>query len=149
LKFACEKVVDTLDEAKPLLQEHWQEVSTFKDIALNPDYERYLILEKAGNLRAYAAREDDGRLFGYAVFFIFNHIHYKQAVFAQQDIIFISKEHRIMGAFFIKFCDEQLRKENITCVTHHVKADFNFGKVLERIGYQLQDLVYIRRLNGN
>lgn len=149
MKFCFEKIADALEEAKPLLKEHWAEIATFKDIELNPDYDRYLMLEKTGYTKSYSARDGDGRLCGYAVYFLFNHMHYKQALYAQQDILYVLPEQRRMGGLFIKYCDEELKKCGVVCVTQHVKASLNFGTLLERIGYTLQDLIYIRRLNGS
>lgn len=147
MKYQCEKLETSLEEAKPLLQEHWQEVATYKDIPLDPDYTAYFYLEKIGILKCFSARDDDGTLFGYAVFFIKNHLHYQKSLCAVQDIIYIDPDRRGRGILFLRWCDEELAKLGVQIVTHHVKATHNFGPALERSGYKLQDLLYTKRLD--
>ena len=60
---------------------------------------------------------------------------------------FIDKEKRGFGGKFILWCDDELRKEGVQVVYHHIKAAHNWGKMIERLGYQLQDLIYCRRLD--
>lgn len=145
--FAITTIKEILEEAKPLLQKHWQEIAHYKDIPLDPDYDQYIKLEELGITRTFSARTKDGVLIGYAVFFVRPHIHYRSCIMAHQDVIFIHPERRGIGFFFIAFCDEALRKEGIQVVSQHMKSKFSFGPMLERIGYELMDLVYVRRLN--
>lgn len=147
IKFKSEKIVDVLEESKTLLQKHWEEIAHYKDIPLEPDYEQYLKLESIGATRSFTARTEDGILIGYAVFFIKHNIHYKSSLQALQDIIFVDKKYRGLGFMFIKFTDEQLKLEGIQVVYQHVKAKYNFGPLLDRLGYELVDLIYAKRLN--
>ena len=133
----------------PLLEEHWREVAHYQDIELDPDLEVYAAAEAAGMLRVFTARTLEGKMIGYAVFFCRTNPHYRNSLQANQDVLFISKEHRGMGGRFILWCDEQLRSEGVQVVYHHVKAAHNFGKLLERFGYTLVDLIYSRRLDKN
>ena len=59
----------------------------------NPDYDKYLEMDKAGITHTVTARED-GKIIGYHVSFIMPHLHYKQSKTCFTDIYFISKEHR-------------------------------------------------------
>jgi len=140
---------DLLYQAMPLFNEHHQEVGVFKETKLDPDFDKYLTLEKAGIIRFYTAREDvAGALVGYSCFFVNNHMHHMSSTQAIQDLIFITKLHRGFGHKFISWCSEQLFKEGCEIVYQTVKASHNFGSILERQGYELVDLVYARRLNG-
>lgn len=136
-------------EAMPLLEEHWREIAHHQDIVLDPDFEIYAAAEAAGMLRVFTARTQEKKLIGYAVFFCRTNPHYRNSLQANQDVLFISKDHRGMGGRFIVWCDEQLRAEGVQVVYHHVKAAHNFGKLLERFGYTLVDLIYSRRLDKN
>ena len=147
VSFQQEKAQDNFEEALPILEEHWKEIAHYQDILLEPDYEAYIALENAGKLRTYVARKEDGEMVGYAVYFLKTAMHYKSSLVAAQDILFISKNHRGMGGRFIKWCDEMLRAEKVQVVSHHIKAAHNFGPMLERFGYELQDLIYTRRLD--
>lgn len=147
MQFKSEKISDILEESKPLLQKHWDEIAHFKDIPLNPDYDQYLKLEQMGITRSYSARMEDGKLIGYAVFFIRPNLHYKDSIQALQDIIFIDKNYRGAGLGLIKFCDRMLKEEGIQVVFQHIKASHNFGPALERMNYELVDLIYAKRLD--
>lgn len=147
MEFKSEKIAVALEEAKPLLKKHWEEISHYKDIPFDPDYDQYLKLEELGITRSFSARTKDGILIGYAVFFLRPHIHYKSTMMAHQDIVYVDKEHRGIGFMLLKFCDEELKKEGVVVVTQHIKSKFNFGPMLERMGYELMDLIYVKRLN--
>lgn len=146
--FRRENVASVWYEIQPLLARHALEVAHFKDIPLNPDENLYYAMEEKGLARVYTARLDGTTqaLVGYSVFFVRRSMHY-DSVQAQNDIIFIQPEHRGFGARFITWCDEQLRAEGVQAVRHHVKAAHNWGRVIERQGYELEDLIYVKRLD--
>lgn len=138
---------ELVSEMIPLLVLHYGEIAHYKDIPLDPDYDQYIKLENAGVLRAFTARDESNALIGYALFFIKSNIHYKSSLQALQDILFVRPDKRGIGFRFIPWCDEMLRAENIQVVYHHVKEKHNFGKLLSKIGYELVDLIYARRLD--
>ena len=45
MKFQLEKAQDVFQEMLPLLSQHWEEISHYKDIALEPDIEAYFSLQ--------------------------------------------------------------------------------------------------------
>ncbi len=93
---ARERVVDVLEEIKPILLEHWAELSLYSDIPLDPEYDVYEMLDKKGLLALYTIRTA-GVLVGYAVYFVRKHMHYRQHTWALSDIILVKKEHRNLG----------------------------------------------------
>lgn len=147
LKYQCEPALACIDEAYPLLYAHWEEIAHFKDISLEPDLDAYEKLHKAGVLRTFTARNEFDKLVGYAVFVVRANPHYRSSVQAVQDILYVDKQYRGKGLEFIKWCDEQLKAEGVQAVYQHVKQAHNFGPALERIGYELVDLIYARRLD--
>lgn len=148
MQYQEERTSEVWDEAWPLLIEHFEEISANQDIALNPDIEKYNNLDDLGMLRCYTAR-DNGQLVGYALFLVHQNMHYAQSKQAQQDVIFLQKDARkgLTGYKLIRFAEDMLRGENVQIVYHHVKAMHNFGKILERQGYKLVDLIYSKRLD--
>lgn len=138
---------DFLREVTPLSEKHYKEIAHYQDIELAPDLEAYMRCEQAGGLRVYTAREDDGKLIGYEIFFVRHNLHYKNSLQAAQDVLFIDPEKRGFGMDFIDWCDQQLKAEGVQVVTQHIKAKHNFGRMLERLNYELVDLIYSRRLD--
>lgn len=138
---------ELLDESFPLFIGHFKEISANQDIPLEPDFEQYYKLEEMGMLRFFSARNDQGKLLGYAVFMVRNNLHYKSSKQAVQDIIYISPHERGFGAEFIEWCDAMLKAEGVQLVYHHVKAAHNWGKVLDRLGYRMIEFIYSKRLD--
>lgn len=148
MNYQRERFLDVVAEAAPLLVRHWKEIAHYQDIVLNPGISGYVELERRGALRLYTAR-DGKRLAGYAVFFIRHNMHYKDSLQAVQDVLFLDEDYRkgFTGIKLIKYADEALRDEGVQVVYHHIKSAHNFGPILERMGYQLVDLIYARRLD--
>lgn len=138
-----------IEEAIPLFVLHYKQIAHYQDIQLKPDYDYYLKLVELGMIRVFTAREEGGELIGYSIHFVRNNLHYSGSKQAVQDILFIHPEKRGFGGKFLEWCDQQLRAEGVQVSYHHVKArsDLNFGSLLERMGYQLVDQVYGRRLD--
>lgn len=150
LSFAQEHFSPALwAELLPLLAEHWQEIAHYPDIPLAVEQATYDAADAAGLVRLYTARDTSGALLGYACFFVRPNPHYATSLQASQDVLFLHPSARGgSGARFIAWCDEQLQAEGVQAVYHHVKSAHNFGPLLERMGYQLVDLIYARRLDG-
>ena len=142
--FARETVAGVWDEIQPLLAAHAAEISTFKDIPLTPAKEIYFRMDEIGMARVFTARLH-GRLIGYSVVLVAPGLHHAISIQAQQDIIFIEKQHRGFGRRFIRWCDKQLEAEGVQVMRHHVNAKHNWSKILEQQGYELEELIFVRR----
>jgi len=147
MKFQREPLCDVFEEMLPLCELHYKEIAHFKDIPLNPSKEQYLKIEDSGALRVFTARDESNEIVGYGVYFVKHNIRYPSSLQAVQDVLFIHPKKRGFGMKFIAWCDEQLRNEGVQVVYHHVKANRNFGPLLERLDYTLVDLIYARRLD--
>lgn len=149
MEFDTEAFAGIKRQIEPLIKRHWEEIALNKDaIKLNPDWKEYARLSDSGALRIYTARED-GELVGYFVVIVSKSIHYKDHLFANNDIIFIDKEHRkgTAGIRLIKYAVEQLEAEGITLININTKVHQAFDVVLERQGFNLIERVYSKRVN--
>ena len=149
ITFQQERAQDCFAEGKPLLEKHWAEIAHYKDISLDPEWQTYTSLEDAGFLRAYTLR-DRGELKGYAVFLVKTNAHYRTSLQAHQDILYVDPEYRqaMLGARFLVWCDDQLRKEGVQVVHHHVKVNIlDYGPLLKRLGYEYVDAIWAKRLD--
>lgn len=136
-------------QIEPLLIDHWNEIALNKDaIKLNPDWKEYARLDMVGALRVYTAREDDV-LCGYFVVIVSKSLHYKDHLFANNDIIFLSKDHRkgTTGIRLIKYAVEQLTAEGIKLININTKVHQPFDVILERQGFNLVERIYSKRVN--
>ena len=148
--FARETSEEVIQEIAPLFEAHYREIAHYQDIPLSVDYAAYLRLEARGCLRIYTIRVGI-LLVGYAIFAVARSMHYSTSLQARQDILYLDPEYRHgrLGMRFIAWCDEQLRAEGVQVVFQHIKAAHNFGPMLERLGYELIDHMYGRRLDGH
>lgn len=166
-----------LGEMLPLLEKHWAEVAHYPDIPLEVDASAYHAAESNGMLRIYTVRDGEAHhcarcdrpevcdviragtgpcgensgqrpLVGYAAYFVRANPHYRSSVQASQDVIYVSPAARgSTGARLIRFADEQLASEGVQAVYHHVKTAHNWGRLLERMGYEAVDVIYAKRLD--
>lgn len=143
--FAEEAAVNVIKEGAPLFEEHYREIAWKTDkIPLEPDYDGYLMMEKADRLRCYTARDALGQLVGYSIWFLIRgHLHYRGTHYAHNDIVYISPEHRGgIGIKLLKFSEEQLKDAGIHVLSLHIKTSFNWGPMAERLGYEHTEVGY-------
>lgn len=144
MEFALENLANVRREIEPLLQKHYDEIALNKDIIkLNPDWEGYSRLDAINALRVYTARKD-GKLVGYFVVIVSKSLHYRDHLFANNDIIFLAKSARrgLTGMKLIKYAVEALRAEGITKLHINTKAHQPFDPILERMGFEEIERVY-------
>jgi GNAT superfamily N-acetyltransferase len=131
-------------DAQKLLEDHWEEIALNKGkIALNPDWEAYEALESSGKLKIFTARDDD-RLIGYFVVIVGINLHYKDHVFAVNDILYLSKEHRKgrTGLKLIKFAEKYLKEDGVSVLSINTKVHKPFDSLMEYMGFNLIERVY-------
>ena len=145
VKFSSERVAAVWPEIYPLFEKHWNEIAHFKDIPLDPDVELYNSLDDLGIMRVFTAR-DDGKLIGYSVYFVGPHIHFRKSIHATQDVFFINKENRGFGMRFLRWCDDELRRDGVQVVINAVSQSNDYSPVLRRMGYKESEKMFCRRL---
>lgn len=144
VNYQQEFLVQVENEARPLLEEHWQEIALNKEkIRLNPDWERYHCLEDEGLLKIFTAREE-GKLVGYFVVVASKGLHYKDHVFAVNDIIYLHPDYRKgrTGIKLIQFAEKCLQQDGVSVLTINTKVHRPFDKLMEFLGFGLIERVY-------
>lgn len=150
IKYQQEFLSQVEDDSKYLLELHWNEVALNKEhIKLNPDWESYYELEQVGNLRIFTAR-NKGTLVGYFVVIVNSNLHYKDHLFAANDIIYLHKDYRkgFTGIKLIKFAEECLREDGVSVLAINTKVHQPFDVVLERLDFNMVERVYSKYLGG-
>lgn len=148
IKYQQEFLCGVIEEAKPMLEEHWREIAINKDvIKLNPDWDAYIELERKNSLKIFTARED-GKLIGYFVVIVRSHIHYKDHLFAVNDIIYLSPKYRkgYTGAKLIKFAEKCLKEDGVSVFVINTKRHKPFDKLLDWLGFNHVENVYSKLL---
>lgn len=142
--FQIETLDECLEEMKPFLKLHWEEVALYKDkILLNPDYNKYYELEKIGILRISTAR-DEGKLVGYFISMIQPHIHYQDHLYAVNDILYLDESYRgadvAIGLF--QFAEEDLKDLGVSVLIIAMKTAKPFDALCEALDYTNVERVY-------
>ena len=144
MKYEVETLGSCLKEMKPLILKHWQEVSWYKDkIPYSPDWDKYYAMEDAGMLHIVTAR-DEGKLVGYYVSVVNSGLHYSETKFAMCDALFVDPDYRggTTAYKMFKFAFSELKELGVQCISLHMKTDFPFDKLCEKLGMQKQEYLY-------
>lgn len=144
VKYQQEFLDSVVDDAKPLLEEHWKEIALNKDkIKINPDWGAYYTLEAQGNLKIFTARSE-GVLVGYFVVLVSPHIHYKDHLFAKNDLIYLVPEHRkgFTGVKLIKFAEKCLKEDGVSVMVVNTKNHKPFHKIMEFLKFSPVETLY-------
>jgi len=131
-------------DVEKLIAEHWEEIALHKDRQpLDPNWSTYRTLADTGMLVAVTAR-DEGLLVGYALFFVLQHMHYNSTVWAMNDVLFLKKSHRkgVAGFKLIRAADKAMQERGVSRITWHVKVHHDFGMLLKRLGYEVEEMVW-------
>lgn len=142
VSYRKEFLYEVVNEVDGLLQEHYLELTRNKErVKLAPMWEDYAALERMGRFVVFTAREGS-RLVGYSAFFLNKHMHYEALTVAQNDVLFLTKAHRLgmTGIRLIKFCEAELKALGAQKLTWHAKLDTALIPILKRFGYQVEEI---------
>lgn len=149
-EFQQEFLATCADDAKELIKLHWQEIAINKDkIKLNPDWEAYNELEKNARLRVFTVR-DSGKLVGYFVTILGVNLHYKDHIFAVNDVLYLHENWRkgTTGLKLIRFAEKCLKEDGISVLNINTKVHRPFDNLMEHLGFNLVERVYSKYI-GN
>lgn len=139
-----ELFVKVIDEALPLLEEHWKEIANHKDVRpLEIDRISYSSMNNLGLLKILTVRED-GKLIGYASFIVTKHLHYKSWRFANNDVYYLHSDYRRTGLaleFFNKI-EEWLKGYGVKSIVLQDKTHTPHSKLFDKLGYTMTENVY-------
>lgn len=131
-----------------LFEEHREELTTNKELmVLKPDILKYQRLFSLGSLHSLIALEGD-KIVGYSINIMDNSLHYMDVKFFNNDVLFLSKEHRKgrAGIKLIKATEELAKEVGADMMLWHAKTGTNLDKLLTRWKYKTQDVIYSKEL---
>lgn len=146
ITYARETFDEVIDDIKPLLIEHWEELAAFPDIPLDPDYEFYRLANARDLIRIYTARKD-GELIGYGIFIINrSNPHYMQIKMAISDIVLVRKEHRKSGVGMGLYDFIEADLPGFIVSTNDKISHPALGELMKARGYQAVTTAWVKRL---
>lgn len=147
IRFSRESMDNYIRDARDLWDSHAQEIYG-PAIDIKPDLDRYRLSEEMDFLRIFTAREC-GYLIGYAIFNLNSFKHNKENIHAYQDAFFIHPKCRGFGAEFLKWCEFELSKDNVSVIFQYVSVRCDYSSMLLRSGYELSEYVYTKRIDAS
>lgn len=142
--FKSEKLDSCLEEVKPLLKEHYREIHAYPDkIPFNPDYDSYHKLESIGALHITTAR-DNNKLIGYCVAIILPNLHYRDHLYANNDVIYLDPEYRggDTGYKMMRYAEQAYKNLGASVMMMHMKTYLPFVRLCEAMGMQHLEQLY-------
>ena len=144
MKIAHECLASVKEDIKPLIEKHWELVALNQGtIKLNPNWEEYARLDAAGVLRVFTAREDS-ELVGYCVLVVSRSMHYKDHVFANNDVTFVLPDNRAgaTGYQLLKYAEDHCAENDISLMNVNTKVHLPFDSLLVGMGFNLIERIY-------
>ena len=144
VKYQQEFLDSVVEDIKVLIKSHWEEAEPNKDkIKLNPDWDAYYALQEQGRLNIFTAR-DEGVLVGYFVVFVSQHLHYKDHLFANNDLVYLKPSHRkgFTGIKLIKFAESYLKEDGVSVLLVGTKNHKPFHKLMEFLEFSPSETLY-------
>jgi GNAT superfamily N-acetyltransferase len=144
-----DKVFNHYDNMCKLLEEHVQELAVYKDLMkLSPDLPTYQKLEEEDLMYGVFAYVE-GKLVGYSINFVSNHIHYSELKKVNNDVIYVDKKYRGsgVGAKLINASEREAKKRGAAVFALHAKPNTPLSSLLYTSeDYQVQDIIFSKRL---
>lgn len=147
ITYQQERYADVIDEMKPLLERHYEEVAAYKDrIKFNPDYAGYEAMDALGILDIFTARDTDANnaLVGYCVSFVNAHPHYSDHVYAVNDVVYVDPDYRHgeVAPEMISRLEKRLEEMGVSVMTFHMKTYKPFRTLMESLGFDEIESMY-------
>jgi GNAT superfamily N-acetyltransferase len=133
-----------LEEVKPILPLHWEELALDKDeVPLDPQYDLYLQRDAAGQVMTVALR-DAGVLVGYFVGFVAPGLHYKTCLTLTMDIFYVHPDHRGQagGVMLFKAVEAEARRRGVQRMFVGSKCHKDASFLFQFLGYREVERYY-------
>jgi len=149
VRIAEGSALEHVDKLMPLLEAHWRELATRKDLmVLAPAWDKYRALEDAGLLVTLYMWDGD-ELIGYSCSFLSTHLHYSGLYYAHNDVLYLRPECRCaaLGKQLIAATEKAVGDRGARMMTWHAKPNTALDKLLGGdFAYGVQDIMYTREL---
>lgn len=146
VEFKRERLDECLEEMKPLLLKHWQEVSLYRDkIPYAPDWDKYKAMEDADILHILVGRKE-GEMVAYHVNVVSPGLHYMYTKYAVNDALYVKPDMRgsTVSYRMFKFAEEYFKAIGVDVMTVHMKTKAPFDRLCEKLGYDYGERMYFK-----
>ena len=145
--FSKELFCESVGDLAGLFVAHHDELGFVEGLKLDLDLDMYRELEEVHELQLLVVRYRTKPV-GYAIYMVGPDPRYKGRIDAQQDVLYVAKEHRGagIGFKFIEYCDDVLMELGVEAIWCSSNNKLDIGKFYERLGYKFVEKIYLRRI---
>lgn len=143
-----ESLTEVLEELKPLLPLHWEELALNKDdVPLDPQYHIYLERDARGEV-IFTTLRDKGVLIGYFVGFVNPGLHYQTCLTCIMDIFYLVQDKRgaMGGSILFKAVEKELKRRGVQRWFVGSKCHKDASWLFERLGFEKVEITYSKML---
>lgn len=126
------------DDIQTLIQQHWNEVGyDHEGRDLDPDWEKYQLLNDTDMLSIAVAFNSDGTLIGYCVDIFDTHIHHRTLKYAVNDIFYVHPTYRKshVPMEILNFVGEYLHSRGVKTHMLTMMECHKYERLAEAAGY--------------
>jgi len=152
IAIGLEHFTDMLDDIRPLHEAHFGETEVlYLDEPFEPNYERYMQLEKSGDFVCFTVRIG-WTMVAYVQYYIYDDLHARQAKNAREDAFYVhpSARSKGVGGQLLQYAEDTLRELGCQYVGMTTKAPLggvDIGPFLERRNYRPCAVYYQKNLS--
>lgn len=137
---AIESFREGVEELQALLPTHYKELALNQDkVPLRPQYWQYFHMEDNGQL-LYVTLREEGRLVGYFIGFIRNHMHYETMRICMMDIFYVDPDKREKnpraGVKLFRAVEAEAKKRGVHNLVVGSKIHKDASALFKYLGYQ-------------
>ena len=150
VSYAAENFGATVGAALPLIREHAAEVGlTELPLEFDPQFEMYKTLEKAGMLRWFTAREQDGgEMVGYSLWLMAPSLEFGGVLSATNGAVYMKPEKRYHAAKFMAFAEQALKAAGVRMLTYTMWKGRQSKHLLETAGFKAMQETHWKFVEG-
>lgn len=139
ITFSIERFSDVYGEMKPLLEEHYVEISTHvaHGVPLKPRTQVYEDRQADGSLMIVVGREA-GDIVSYFFCFIASALHYETCLTCSPDIFYVKPDRRKgrLGIRMFRFVEDELRRRGVVRWAVGSKIDHDASALFKYLGFE-------------
>ena len=145
ITFQTERLADCRHEMEPLFPLHYAETGELEG-GIDMAWEQYFAMEQAGILFLLTARRN-GELVGYFLGIVLPNLHNRKRLAAVSDMYFLHPKHRgHAGIRIFREVEQAWRTMGVELATITCKVSRNYETLFERLGWRLEEKVFIKEL---
>lgn len=145
IEFHVERLADCWKEIEPLFPIHYAETGE-REGGIDLAWDSYFQMERAEILFVMTARADR-KLVGYFIGIIMPNLHNRRKLSAVSDMYFLHPEYRGHdGIRMFREVENYWRALGVKLATITCKVTREYGRIFERLGWHLEEKVFIKEL---